>query len=178
MSSWKRATLGALAWLLVFSSLAIPQGLAQQQQGAVSRITSEASQEIYSPFCPGKTLAMCPSSAAAEVRREIQAMAEEGKSKQEIKDAIITQYGEEFRQVEPPLVDEVTLLVLLGLGLLVALLAIAYLSRRRRRDDGAPVAGADGEAADSARPDPGATDGTLRPEDDEYLDTLRDEYLG
>ena len=174
MTRHRRRT--GLFWAAALLALAAsPAALAQQavDPGAVSRVTTEISREIYSPFCPGKTLAMCPSSAAADVRREIQAMAEAGQNKQEIKDAILAQYGEEFRQVEPPLLDEITLLALLALGLIVALLAIAYLSRRR------PAATPLEAAPDEPRPHhPGERDGTVGPEDQEYLNTLRDEYLG
>ena len=73
-----------------------------RDSGEVSKVTQEVSKEIYSPFCPGKTLAMCPSGGASEVRQEIQVLAKEGLEKQDIKEAIIDKYGEEFRMVEPP----------------------------------------------------------------------------
>lgn len=103
-----------------------PQGKAE---GEVSRLTMELSDEIYSPFCPGKSLSMCPSPNAAKVRRDIQQLAKEGKDKEAIKQVILETYGEEFRIVEPPAQDNMGLLAALAIGLLAAAVAVVLLSR-------------------------------------------------
>ncbi len=95
----------SLALLLVVAVLSPTLAFAQVDDGTVSRISHEVSMEVYSPFCPGKTLAMCPSPNAAEVRMDIQAMAKQGMQKEAIKDAVVSKYGEEFRLQEPPASD-------------------------------------------------------------------------
>lgn len=129
-------------------------------EGHVSRITHEVSNEIYSPFCPGKTLAMCPSPNAAEVRMQIQNMATEGLESEEIKEKIVTQYGEEFRLVDPPLVDNVGLLGILLVGAILAGLLVRSWSTRRS-DEAAVDAG---PAREETKPDDG------------YVSELRDIY--
>lgn len=96
-----------------------------------ARVANDVSHQILSPFCPGKTLAMCPSPAAAEVRITIQNMAESGMDEEQIKEAVIEEHGEEFRTIEPPWTDNIGLLGVLGGGLALAFLAVVIISRRR-----------------------------------------------
>lgn len=97
----------------------------------VSRMTRQISQEIYSPYCPGKNLAMCPSSNALEARMEIQSMASQGMSEEEIKGVFHERYGDEVRMNAPPARDNYTLLGALFGGFLLAVLAVGVLAKRR-----------------------------------------------
>jgi cytochrome c-type biogenesis protein CcmH/NrfF len=129
--------------------------------GEVSSMTSELSQEIYSPYCPGKTVAMCPSGGASDLRQEIQTLVADGKTKDQIKETIIERYGEEYRMVDPPDSDNYTLLGVIGGAFVVCLLAIWLLSGRRKIDTG---------------PDPDAAPAEdLSADDQAYLDELREE---
>ncbi len=152
---------------IVLLLLAVP-AFAQTNVGAgkVSQVTMEVSQEVYSPFCPGKTLAMCPSPAAAEVRREIQTMAQDGVGKEQIKQSIIAQYGEEFRLEEPPLTDNLALLALIALGLALAGTAVWFISRRGSGREEEPLAAATGVGAKTDSDDT----------EDPYLNELRQQY--
>lgn len=155
--------------LLVFSlllSLAAPVAAQQPTttDSEAARIAMEASAEIYSPFCPGKTLAMCTSSQAADTRREIQDMAEQGMSKAEIKEKIVAEFGDEFRYHEAGAFDDAWVLALIALGLLLAVLAVVVISRRRDPRPG------DGPPAEVAAPE------TTDPEEDPYLAELRGQY--
>lgn len=163
---------------IVFTAALVwaPSLSAQQSQatdvasGNVSRVTTEISNEVYSPFCPGKTLAMCPSPAAAEVRRDIQKMAEEGVAKEEIKTRIIEEYGDEFKLEEPPLTDNLGLLGMIAFGLFLAFLAVWVISRRSAR-----------ELSDAAKSQPSPDDdpmsgGDSDDTDSDYRDELRGEY--
>jgi cytochrome c-type biogenesis protein CcmH/NrfF len=131
------------------------------------RMANEVSHEVMSPFCPGKTLAMCTSSAAADVRRDIQKMAASGMEKEKIKETVIEEYGEEFRMVEAGTSDNVPLLVGLGAGLTLAVIVVVVLSRRRsgEPDDATPAA-----ASQSVEVPTDVDD------DDPYLAQLRSEY--
>lgn len=158
------------AALALACAIAAP-ALAQQPEpqakadGRVSQITQEVSQEIYSPFCPGKTLAMCPSPAAADVRRDIQDMAAEGLNKKQIKERVIAEYGEEFRLEEPPISDDIGLLVLIAVGLLGAGGAVFVFSRR---NPDKPPARAKSPGSEPSK-DAGESE-------DPYLDELRSQY--
>ncbi len=48
------------------------------------RKAQSIARNTMSPFCPGRTLADCPSQYAAEWRKEIQSMVDQGKTAQEI----------------------------------------------------------------------------------------------
>jgi len=139
-------------------------GGTKRANARAGQVAAEVSQEIMSPFCPGKTLAMCTSSQAAVVRRDIQDMAVEGLSKEQIKDKVIKEYGEEFRRVEPTTSDDVPILIAVIVGLLLAATAVFVLTRRSD----------DGESGDD---EPEPTDGDLGDEpSDPYLVELRREY--
>ncbi len=49
--------------------------------------------EVMSPFCPGLTLADCPSPAAFDLRNEIDARLQRGESRQAILDGLVATYG-------------------------------------------------------------------------------------
>lgn len=149
--------------ILGSSSLAYAEE-AQRSADEISRITRQISQEIYSPYCPGKTLAMCPSGQALEARMEIQEWAREGQSVDEIKATLLSRYGLEHELVEPPARDNATLLGTIVGGLLLAVLAVGLLARRRL-SAAEELAGE--EEADAAEKAEAGTDG--------YLDDLRSE---
>lgn len=168
-----RAALACLALVLV-PMLAVAQTDATsasqdpaRTEGEVSVMTQQISEEVYSPYCPGKTLAMCPSAGAAEVRRDIQTMAAAGMDKEAIKEAVITKYGEQFRLTPPGASDDLMLGVIIGVGFLLAIFAIWFFTRGRT-DDAVPT-------ADAAASDPAPGD-DLSAEERAYLDEVRSEY--
>lgn len=174
LTGWLAAT------AIVFGGAAVAQeGGGQPTRPAAdpqaTRLANDVSYQILSPFCPGKSLAMCPSPAAAEVRRDIMEMAKSGMDKDAIKGAVIEEYGEEFRLVEPPWADNVGLLGALAGGLGLAFLAVVIISRRRATpagDQGAeptpPPAVGLAETGDQVddEGDP----------DESYLSKLREQY--
>ncbi|AWV90264.1 cytochrome c-type biogenesis protein [Bradymonas sediminis] len=138
---------------------------APRTPGAASTLSQQIGQEIYSPFCPGKTLEMCPSGQASEVRQDIQEMALQGMPKQEIIDTIVGDIGEKYRVVAPPAEDDYMLLGIIFAALLLCLVAIYFFGWRGRKKGGLD----DGEEAVSAE--------DLSEEDRLYLEELRGEYL-
>jgi cytochrome c-type biogenesis protein CcmH/NrfF len=167
---WLGALIVGIVMLTAGSTaLAQTDGKAQTKRnpGEVSNVVEELSQEIYSPYCPGKTLAMCPSGGAAKVRREIQDMAEEGMTKQQIKDQVIEEHGEEFRYEKPPAKDNYPLLGMIIAGLLLCGFAVWWFTRRREEDAS--------ETDDPEGPVPD-DDEDLSDEDEMYLDEIRSQY--
>ena len=63
----------------------------------VHRDTEEIFSSLVSPFCPGRLLRDCPSSAATDLKRSVAADLEGGKSKDEVIESLIVTYGEEMR---------------------------------------------------------------------------------
>jgi len=64
----------------------------------VARRVSRLSNELHSPFCPGKTLLTCTSYQAIEVRREIRDLAAEGKNDTQIIEILQAKYGDRFKE--------------------------------------------------------------------------------
>jgi len=130
--------------------------------GEVSRVTNDVSNEILSPFCPGKTLKMCTSPNAAEVRRIVQDKAREGKSKEDIKQEILEQFGDEFELKEPPASDNRNLFIVLALSLALAIAVVVILSNSSKKGDSSTT--------DDDEPE---EDEEMSEEDRAYLDQLR-----
>lgn len=155
------AMLGAVAALALTAAPAHAEdSAAGRTDGEVSNVVQELSQEIESPYCPGKTLAMCPSGGAAKVRRDIQSMAEQGMSRPEIKQSILEEHGDEFKLREPPAEDHYPLIALIVVALIICIGAVIYFARH---DD-------DSDADDEF------DDEDWSEEDDIYLQEIRERY--
>lgn len=72
------------------------QGQAAVDKGAAQAEAQVLFREVMSPFCPGLTLADCPSPNAFDLRKDIQARLERGESRESIVDALVAQYGTEL----------------------------------------------------------------------------------
>lgn len=136
-------------------------GQSARSPGEVSDIVQELSQEIQSPYCPGKTLEMCPSGGASEVRRDIQKMARQGVPKEKIKERVIEEHGEEYRLEEPPAEDHYPLVGLIIAALIICIVAVYLFSRSREAPE-----------EETAAPDPD----DLSDEEEIYREELRSEY--
>ncbi len=139
---------------------------AKRSPGEVSELTQQISEDIYSPFCPGETIAICPSGGASIVRQHIQKLAREGKSKHEIEEAIFAKYGDEFRRPLPPKQDDYVLIALLAVVFVFCMVLIFFIAVRRRRN-----------ASDDDETDEESTSAEISPEERLYLEELRGEYL-
>lgn len=132
-------------------TIATPAFAQSPSEGAISRMRKEVSSEIMSPFCPGKNLDMCTSPNAAAVRRDIQQLAGQGKTKDQIKQQILEQYGEEFRVIPPSARDSSILLAFIFAGLFAALGLLYAVTRSRKRPSSAQgTPGEDGVDAKEA----------------------------
>jgi len=56
---------------------------------------------VLSPFCPGRLLRDCPSTAAQELKDKIRGMVVEGKPRGEIENYLFALYGDTIRSVPP-----------------------------------------------------------------------------
>lgn len=138
---------------------------AKRTPGEVSKLTQAISEDIYSPFCPGETIAICPSGGASIVRQHIQKLAREGMSKHDIEEAVFAKYGDEYRRPIAPKQDDYVLLALLAVVFVFCMVLIFFIAVRRRRG------GDDGEA------DEVSANEEMSPEEQLYLEELRGEYL-
>lgn len=128
-----RASLAALAAL----ALALPASAAAQDASL-----TDIEDEVMCPIC-GTTLELSESPQAEREREFIRLRIEQGQNKEEIKDALVAEYGEDVLAVPDSDGFDLTAWVVPALGIgLAALgvgLAIARLARRRDRDDGPAI---------------------------------------
>ena len=103
-----------------------------------------------SPFCPGRTLATCTSSAAARLRVEITVRMARGESSQAVRADLIARYGSAISG-EPPMTGSGLLVWTFPavLGLLLAA-AVATASSLRCAPRQVPSATGEDVAADAA----------------------------
>ena len=126
--------LAAIAALAIASGVAAPAG-AEPEGWAY-----DASNELMSPFCPGRTLSDCPSPAAESMRLWLHVQEAAGRTRQEVEEELFARYGDIMRGA--PRAEGVGLgayvipLVVFAAG---GLLVVFVLRRMTRR---APEAGA------------------------------------
>jgi cytochrome c-type biogenesis protein CcmH/NrfF len=85
--------LGAFALALALSAAAAPATAQDDPEVALARQAHELSRELMSPYCPGRTLADCPSPDAGAVRDEIRAALRGGEPVDSVRARIESRFG-------------------------------------------------------------------------------------
>lgn len=132
-----RGRLGAILFVLAICTSAViaPQrGLAEANSAEIEQRLSAIDVSVMSPFCPGRVLRDCPSSAAAELKGKIRQQLEEGKSDQEIMDQLVVIYGDGIHAVPSFYGFDLLAWVLPGVFLLLGLVIGCFWLRRTRID--------------------------------------------
>lgn len=113
--------------------------------GDPDQILQSISNDLMSPYCPGRTIASCPSPQARQLEDHILEQATAGKSREQIEEALVDRFGAEIVGYAPP---PVLLYGSAALGLLVLVLLVVMGRRWARRPAMAGAgAGAVAEAA-------------------------------
>ena len=102
---------------------------------------------IMSPFCPGLTLAACPSPAAAELRIEIGQRFRQGEAREAILQDLVSRYGDHILGTPPA--SGVGLLVWIVPGTAGLLLLLAMYAAGRRSSAASSPVSPDDQPADS-----------------------------
>lgn len=126
----RRAILLILSVFLIGAPVALR---ADERSEALDKQATELYQQVFSPFCAGRSLNDCPSSKAHELKVEMRAKLEAGVPPQVVLEEVFQQFGEKYRTV--PAYQGFGKLVwwvpvgFVILGLFVALIVV--LSRRK-----------------------------------------------
>ena len=80
--------------LVVLAATLTALSSAWAQDQAIDTKANALYDEVMSPFCPGRTLANCPSPQAAELREQIKQRLTAGSTDEQIKDELYEAYGE------------------------------------------------------------------------------------
>jgi cytochrome c-type biogenesis protein CcmH len=109
--------------------------------------------EVMCPVC-GTPLALATEAPQAQREREfIQRLVDDCRSKEEVKDALVAQFGEEVLALPEDEGFDLAAYVVPGLGVLAAAIAIGFAAVRWRRRRSGPGPGAPPEDAAAARLD-------------------------
>jgi cytochrome c-type biogenesis protein CcmH len=148
-----RAGLRGLMMLVLVSMIA---GSAQARDWGY-----DLGDELMSPFCPGRTLASCPSPQAAELVQWIVTQEAAGSTKDEVLEILVERYGEEILGAPPAKGINLLAYIFPILGFLVgggvAFIVLRRIVGQSRSENGANLAdraGGVAPAAASAHPAP------------------------
>lgn len=100
------------------------------------QVLQTLSNDLMSPYCPGRTIASCPSPQARQLEDHIYAQAKAGKSREEIETALVQRFGDDIvgYKAQPVLLYGSAVVGLLALA------AVVMMGRRWVRRPAAPVA--------------------------------------
>jgi cytochrome c-type biogenesis protein CcmH/NrfF len=129
-----------LAWIALALALCASAPVAAETGGESSSWAYEAAAELMSPFCPGRTLADCPSPDAESLRLWLVVQAAAGRSRDEVEAELFARYGDQMRPA--PKAEGVGLAAyLIPIAVFVAGgFLIAFFLRRNTRPTPAPAA--------------------------------------
>ena len=95
-----RNILATLFFLAILPNLVSAQGLTDApNREALDRQAAGLYQQVFSPFCPGRSLNDCPSSKAQELKIEMRQKLEEGVSPDAVLEQVFERFGEQYRAV-------------------------------------------------------------------------------
>ncbi|MEX1365394.1 MAG: cytochrome c-type biogenesis protein CcmH [Nannocystaceae bacterium] len=110
------------------------------------QVLQELSTDLMSPYCPGRTIAACPSPQARQLEDHILAEAKSGKTRDEIEQELVARFGDEMVGYAPQP------LLLYGSALvgLLALVAVVMVGRRWSKTSRSTAAAGAGGGAPTA----------------------------
>jgi cytochrome c-type biogenesis protein CcmH/NrfF len=109
---------------LVFALLASSTLAQDEPEIVIARQAHELSRELMSPYCPGRTLADCPSPDAGAVRDEIRESLRAGEAIDSIRTRIESRFGAQVIGVPTTTLGWMIPIVALAAGALVLVLAL------------------------------------------------------
>lgn len=72
---------------------------ADERTQALDKQSYEMYQQVFSPFCPGRSLNDCPSSKAHELKMEMRTKLEQGVPEKQILSEVFEKFGDKYRAV-------------------------------------------------------------------------------
>lgn len=134
----RRAMVGRVVLAVVAGWLAAsPSGVVGQQ--ATDKAASEIFGTVMSPFCPGMTLATCPSSQAAVLRDDIRAQLARGATTAEVLDELYATWGEDVLGPRSAFGAGLLAWFVPALAIVIAAAGLLAWARRSSRQGAAPV---------------------------------------
>lgn len=152
---------GLVMWAAIVALMPIA-GAASAEDG----YTYDLAREVMSPFCPGRTIASCPSPQAAALIQEIQTKERAGVTREEVEAELYAQYGDVIRAAPKPEGWGLAAYVIPVLAALAGVAVVALVLRR--------ISSASG----SRKPAPTAAVGSMAPTStDDEIERLVDREI-
>lgn len=126
--------------------------------------------EMPSPYCPGRSIASCPSEAARELEDDILGLAKQGQDRAQIEGVLVARFGEDKMGTAQQ--SEILVAILLGVALALAM--IVFAARKWLRPAGAQLDSGEAASAAGSPGSPGSP-GSLATVSPDELDRLEDE---
>jgi len=137
----------ALACLVI--STGVPSvGAAEEKQSWAYDLAGD----VMSPFCPGRTLAACPSPQAAELIQWIILQESAGATREEVEEQLYARYGDVIRSAPVPEGWGLAAYVIPLVAALLGIALVGWLLRRLSSGAGGPVSTATPAGAARAEP--------------------------
>lgn len=89
-------------------------------------LTRDIAADMPSPYCPGRSIASCPTQAARELEDDIYSLAQQGQSREQIEQTLVARFGED----KMGKAQETEITVAIVLGAVMALGAIVMMARK------------------------------------------------
>lgn len=176
MEMYARRSFGGMTWvtLLLCASLLV---LGAESASAKETWAYDLAGELMSPFCPGRTLASCPSPQAAELVQWMVLQEASGSSREEIIAVLVDQWGEEILGAPPARGITLWAYVFPVLGFVVGGALAVYVLRRIVSKGGAPASGATAGSAGGFGSNARSVSGSAPALEDEDLARIVDREL-
>lgn len=115
------------------------EGVAADGGEQVARRAHALARDLMSPFCPGRTLADCPSPDAGALRDQIRALLSAGESEADVRLQLTQRYGDAVRAVPESSVGLFLPGAILTAGMGTLAWVLLQLSRSKAPDDLQPA---------------------------------------
>lgn len=127
-----------LAFVILCAIAFVSVGVnADERAELLDKQSYELYQQVFSPFCPGRSLNDCPSSKAHELKLEMRAQLENGVPPRTILENVIAKFGEKYRAVPAYQgFGKLVWWVPVGFVLLGLVVACGRVARRGKRGSG------------------------------------------
>lgn len=110
-----------------------PDHGASAQIPPAEQIMHDLANDLMSPYCPGRTIASCPSPNARKLETHIREQAEAGKTRQEIEKSLVERFGSDIQGY----IGRPEILYGTALVALLAIVALVVAARRWTRSSAA-----------------------------------------
>lgn len=86
--------------VILLSVFGASQCLGQEMSRAeLDKRASNVYQQVFSPFCPGRSLNDCPSSKAHDLKMELREQLSNGESEDQVLESVFAKYGDKYRAI-------------------------------------------------------------------------------